>query len=112
MNLICEFHVKKILGEKYAIFTEKRYFPLNCKCKHSEIWNKFIKFQRKCFVAQPTNKVKKKCKFLQEFKPLLKQSETYRAQCVKHKEFWMYINLFNLSVGFYWVILGLFQPSG
>ena len=54
----------------------------------------------------------KKCKFLQEFKPLLKQSETYRAQCVKHKEFWMYINLLNLSVGFYWVILGLFQPSG
>ena len=38
----------------------------------------------------------KKCKFLQEFKPLLKQSETFRAlaQRVKHKEFWLPVVLF------------------
>ena len=33
--------------------------PLNSKCKHSEIWNTFIKIQRNCFVEQPTNKVLK-----------------------------------------------------
>ena len=70
--------MKNIWGEKYSIFNKKGYFPLNSKRKHSETRNKFIKFQRKCFVEQPTNK-NKKCKFLQEFKLLLKQSETYPA---------------------------------
>ena len=73
------------------MFIKKGYFPLNSKLKYSEIWNKFINFQRKCFVKQPINKVKK-CKFLQEFyfnKLLLKQCENVRAlaQRVKHKEF-------------------------
>ena len=70
--------MKNIWGEIYPIFNKKGYFPLNSKRKRSEIWNKFIEFQRKRFVEQPTNK-DKKCKFLQEFKLLLKQSETYRA---------------------------------
>ena len=50
--------MENIQGEKYPIFTEKGYFPLNSKHKLSEIWNKFIKFKRKCFVEQPTDKVK------------------------------------------------------
>ena len=29
------------------------------KRKHSEIWSKLFKFQRKCFVEQTTNKVKR-----------------------------------------------------
>ena len=41
---------------KYPIFTEKWLFLLNSKRKHSEIWNKFIKFQRKWLVERPTNK--------------------------------------------------------
>ena len=59
---------------------KKGYFSLNFKRKHSEISSKFIKFQRKCFVEQPTNKVKK-CKFLQEFKLLLKQSGNLPCTC-------------------------------
>ena len=47
----------------YPIFTEKGYLPLGCRRKHSEIWNKFIKFQMKCLVQQPTNKIKKKSTF-------------------------------------------------
>ena len=50
-------NVENIQGEKYAIFTNKGYFRINSKLKHSEIWNKFIKFQRNNFVEQPTNKV-------------------------------------------------------
>ena len=42
-----------------SVFTEKGYFPLNSKRKHSERPDKFINFQRKCFVEQPTNKVLK-----------------------------------------------------
>ena len=30
------------------------HFPLHSKRKHSEIWNKLIKFYRKCFVEQLT----------------------------------------------------------
>ena len=49
--------------ENHPIFTVKGHFFLNSKHKHSEIWNKFIKFQRKCFVEQRTNKVKKNVNF-------------------------------------------------
>ena len=41
------------------MFTEKEYFRFNSKRKHPEIWNKFIKLQRKCVLEQPTNKVKR-----------------------------------------------------
>ena len=54
---ILSFMGKTYNEKKIPIFMEKGYFPLNSRCKHSEIWNKFIKFQRKCFVQQPTNKV-------------------------------------------------------
>ena len=54
------------------------------------------KFQKKYFVEQSINKVKK-FKFLQEFKLLLMQSETYcaLAQRVKHNEFWLPVVLFS-----------------
>ena len=51
-----KFQVENIIRK---IFTKKGYFHPNSKRKLSEIWNKFIKFQRKCFVEQLTNKVKK-----------------------------------------------------
>ena len=54
-----QFLAIEIYKEKYPIFTEKGYFPLHSKRKHLEIWNKLIKFQRKCFVEQSTNKVKR-----------------------------------------------------
>ena len=59
INLTHNFHVKNIKVEKYFIFIQKGYSPLNSKLKHSEIWNKFINFQGNCFVEQPINKVKK-----------------------------------------------------
>ena len=46
----------KTYKEKNIPYSLKRGIS---KRKHSEIWNKLIKFQRKCFVEQPTNKVKK-----------------------------------------------------
>ena len=51
------FMWKTYIRKKVTIFKRKGYFFLNSKRKHSEIWNKFIKFQRKSFVEQPTNKV-------------------------------------------------------
>ena len=43
--------MRKTYKEKNITYlTEKEYFPLHSKRKHSEIWNKLIKFQRKCFV--------------------------------------------------------------
>ena len=85
-------------GEKYSIFTEKGYFPLNSKRKHSEIWNEFIKFQGSVLSNSLPIKFLK-CKFLQELcfnKLLLKKVKTYRAlaQRVKHKEFWLPVVLF------------------
>ena len=49
---------KKTYKEK-KIEIKKGHFPRMgiSKRKHSEIWNKSIKFQRKSFVEQPTNKV-------------------------------------------------------
>ena len=54
---ILSFMGKTHNEKKIPIFMEKGYFPLNSRRKHSEVWNKFIKFQRKCFVKQLTNKV-------------------------------------------------------
>ena len=51
---------KRYNEKKYPIFNMKGDFPLYSKHKHSAIWNKLINFQRKCFVEQPTNKVKRK----------------------------------------------------
>ena len=52
------FMWKKTYKEK-KIEIKKGHFPRRgiSKRKHSEIWNKSIKFQRKSFVEQPTNKV-------------------------------------------------------
>ena len=44
--------------EKNILYSLRRSI-LHSKRKHSEIWNKLIKFERKCFVEQPTHKVKK-----------------------------------------------------
>ena len=50
----------KIYKEKNIPYSLRRGNSLsNFKRTHSEIWNKFIKFQRKCFVELPTNKVLK-----------------------------------------------------
>ena len=60
--------MKNIQGEKYSIFTEKRYFPLNSKFKQSEIWNKFISLQRKWFLEQSsTNKLLKNVNIYKNF---------------------------------------------
>ena len=100
--------MKNIYEERYSIFNElyPLYFPLNSKLKHSELWIKFIKFQTKCFLEQPINKVEKKFKFLQDLcfnKLLLSNVKTCRAlaQRVKHKEFWLPVVLllnFNIDV--------------
>ena len=63
----------KIYRGKYSMFTEKRYVSLNSNYKHSEIWNKLIRLQRKRYAEQRTNK-DKKLKSIQEFRLLLKQS--------------------------------------
>ena len=49
----------KTYKEKNISYSLRRGFPSSFQSKHSEIWNKLIKFQRKCFVEQPTNKVKR-----------------------------------------------------
>ena len=75
------FSIPNVNNQKYRISS------LNFR--GSVLWNSLpIKF--------------KKCKFLQEFKPLLKQSETFRAlaQRVKHKEFWLPVVLI-LNFNFY-----------
>ena len=52
--------MRKKYKEKNIPYSLRRgNFPLHSKRKHSEIWNKLIKFQRKCFEEQPTNKVKR-----------------------------------------------------
>ena len=64
-------------------FIAKNIFVAEVAFKLSEIWNKFINFQRKCFVEQPINKVKK-YKFLQELcfnKLPLKQCENLPRTC-------------------------------
>ena len=38
-NKLNQVSCGKHKGEKYPIFTEKGYFPLHSKRKHSEIWN-------------------------------------------------------------------------
>ena len=50
----------KTYKEKNFPYSLRRegYFPYHSNRKHSEIGTKLIKFQRKCFVEQPTNKVK------------------------------------------------------
>ena len=49
----------KTYNEKNIPYSLRGGFRLNSKRKLSETWNKFIKFQRKCFVEQPTGKLKK-----------------------------------------------------
>ena len=41
--------------EKNIPYSQRKGIPL--LIPNSEIWNKFIKFHRKCFVAEPTNEV-------------------------------------------------------
>ena len=41
----------------WILYLQKRVYTLNSKRKHSERRNKFINFQRECFVEQPTNKI-------------------------------------------------------
>ena len=55
-SFMCKTYYKE---KEYSIFVEKGYFSPHSRRKHSETWNKLNKFQRKCFVEQPTNKVKR-----------------------------------------------------
>ena len=79
-KLNASFMWKTYKEEIYLMFTGTGYFPLNSKCKHLEIWNKLIKFQRKRCVEQCTNK-DKKLKSIQEFRLLLKQSGNVLRTC-------------------------------
>ena len=60
-------------GEKYLIFTEKECSPSISRHEHPEIWNKFIKIQRKRF-AEQLSKNLKQCQSLLALKLLLEES--------------------------------------
>ena len=46
-------------GEKHLVFTEKEVLLFSSKRKHSNIWDKFLKIQRKHFVEQLSCKIKR-----------------------------------------------------
>ena len=59
----------KTYNEKNIAYSLRRGVSLSIpERKLTEIWNKFTKFQRKCFVEQPANKVKQNVTFYKNVK--------------------------------------------